>query len=404
MLIPRNLLSTLSLAASLMLFGCGGGESSTAQTDSDAVATNDTSSDSGTAPTGASETPSDAEAGGDAEDAAEKIPFEALYEQGLDRYLGLTFASSSVAVDGGGIAHSFDASAGPMCFTGNEFVMSTRDGSEEDLMIFLEGGGGCGPGACNAVDITIPGVPRRGIMDPDDPANPAAGFDMAYVPYCDGTLFIGDTDVDSDGDGMNDRFFRGLQNLSASLNVIHAAYPAPRRILLAGNSAGGLGVHFALPLVRKLYPSTPIDLVNDSGVGIYEPGTVELLVEYWNGGSAIPADCADCIGEDGNLTGFHDYQLDEDAGLRVAFISSRQDEVITGTFGLISPEAFEAQLLEAVDELVTAHPDRFASLIAAGEEHTFIQRQFGYVVAGTTVREWIADMLDGSPAWTSLSD
>ncbi|MEE4384370.1 MAG: pectin acetylesterase-family hydrolase, partial [Pseudomonadales bacterium] len=248
------------------------------------------------------------------------------------------------------------------------------------------------------------GVPRRGILDPDDPANPAARFDMAYVPYCDGTLFIGDTDVDSNGDGLNDRFFRGLQNLSAALNVIHATYAAPRRILLAGNSAGGLGVHFALPLVRKLYPETPIDLVNDSGVGIYEPGAVETLIQYWNGSSAIPADCEDCIGDDGNLTGFHAYQLEEDAGLRMAFLSSRQDEVITGTFGLIAPEAFEAQLLEAVDELATAHPDRFASLIAAGEEHTFIQRQFGYPIADTTVRQWIAEMLSGSSAWTSRAD
>ncbi|MEE4380366.1 MAG: hypothetical protein V2J02_00075, partial [Pseudomonadales bacterium] len=142
MLITRNLLSTLVLVAILTLSGCGGGGSSTATTGMDA---------------GASEPPAMVETGGGTEDAAGGISFESLYAQGLDRYLGLTFASSSVAVEGGGIAHSFDANAGPMCFTGNEFVMSTRDGTEDDLMIFLEGGGGCGPRACNAVDRAIPG-------------------------------------------------------------------------------------------------------------------------------------------------------------------------------------------------------------------------------------------------------
>ena len=57
-----------------------------------------------------------------------------------------------------------------------------------------------------------------------------------------------------------DRYHHGLKNLSASIDVIASTFPAPDRILLTGNSAGGFGTDYMLPLVRKLYPDTPIDL------------------------------------------------------------------------------------------------------------------------------------------------
>jgi hypothetical protein len=62
--------------------------------------------------------------------------------------------------------------------------------------------------------------------------NPAANYDVGYVPYCDGSGMMGDNEVDSDGDGVNDRFFQGIQNLSASLDVIAQTYPAPIRSCL----------------------------------------------------------------------------------------------------------------------------------------------------------------------------
>jgi hypothetical protein len=46
---------------------------------------------------------------------------------------------------------------------------------------------------------------------------------------------VGDNEVDSDGDGVNDRFFTGLKNLSASLDVIVQTYRSPDKIVLASN-------------------------------------------------------------------------------------------------------------------------------------------------------------------------
>lgn len=332
-------------------------------------------------------------------------PFRELYDQGIDRYLG-RFVPDRVETRAGDVtSYTFsDEDRGPVCFTGSEFGMATRDGAGDSLMIFLQGGGACSPTNCDAVETAgRGGVPAFGLLSPTDPANPAAEFDVGYLPYCDGSLWSGDRDTDSDGDRVDDRFFRGLQNLSASLDVIVSRYPAPSRILLTGNSAGGFGTHMALPLVRRLYPDVPIEHVNDSGVGISTPGTQDALNEYWNAEAFYPASCDTCIGDDGHLTDFHAYQLAEDPNIRMGFMSTKQDAVIVDRLPLDGP-GFESALLEAMSELRDAYPTRFRSFIAQGDGHTFILRDFDRVVGGTSVRAWIADMLEGGDAWQSVTE
>ena len=330
------------------------------------------------------------------------VPFQELYEQDLDRYLGIYSPMSSTRQSGGTVSHQFGEGDGPLCYTGGTYSMSTRDGTSSELLIFIQGGGFCSATACEAVEEPIPFV-SFGLLNNSDLSNPAADYDVGYVPYCDGTFFTGDRDVDSDNDGLNDRFFRGAKNLAASLDVIVRSYPAPSRILLAGNSAGGVGTHNALPLVRRLYPAVPIDLINDSGMSILPPGGQDSLNEYWNAESAFPSSCSDCIDEDGNLTGYHLYQLAEDENLRMGFISSTADEVVLGQSSL-DQASFESELREALAELENAYPERFRSLISESEQHTFILREFDFPVAGTTVREWITGMLNGADSWTSVSE
>lgn len=253
-----------------------------------------------------------------------QTPFQELYEQGVDKYLGVYKPTSSNSTRGV-TEYFFDIPNGPICFTGNDFSMFTRDGSSNKLLIFLQGGGFCNPNSCDAVETGIPFIPL-GILNPNDTENPVYNFNTGYVPYCDGSAMIGDNEVDSDGDGVTDRYFRGVQNLSASLDVIAKKYPSPEIIVLAGNSAGGFAVHHALPLVRKLYPGVKIYVINDSGVGILNPEGMKTMLDYWNAWSFYPKSCNTCIGDDGNLTGYHQYQLEQDTNIVMAYISSKQDE------------------------------------------------------------------------------
>ncbi|TPV33280.1 vtpJ-therm [Paucihalobacter ruber] len=329
-------------------------------------------------------------------------PFQELYDQGIDRYLG-TFTPTSTSITAPGITeYFFEIPDGPICYTGNEFSMFTRDGSSNNLLIFLNGGGFCNPIACAAVEDGIPLVPF-GILSPADPQSPTSNFNLGYVPYCDGSAMIGDVDVDSNGDGIDDRFFRGVQNLSASLDVIADRYPMPDKIVLAGNSAGGFAVHHALPLVRKLYPDVAIDVINDSGTGIINPSGWLMNLDYWNGGSFYPNSCTDCIGTDGNLTEYHKYQLLQDPNIRMAYISSKQDD----TFAQLTQgggAAFEEQLLAAANELKSEFPERFNSLIPNGTDHTFIIRDYIFEVSNTNVRSWISDMINNNNNWISVTE
>lgn len=327
-------------------------------------------------------------------------PFQELYDQGIDRYLGVFVPDTSEEVSQGVVEHKFSGIDGPICFTGNPFSMFTRDGSSNDLMIFIQGGGFCAPLSCDAIETGIPLIPF-GILSPSDPQSPVATYNLGYLPYCDGSAFMGDNEVDSDGDGTNDRFFKGIQNLSASLDVIARTYPTPDRIVLAGNSAGGFAVHAALPLVRKLYPNVKIYVINDSGVGIVEPNGMNSLIAYWNAGAFFPASCTDCIGADGNLTDYHKYQLSQDDNIQLAYISSKQDTTIAaGLSG--GGAALEMELLEAAGELNAAYPIRFQSLIGNGDYHTTIIRNFYRPIGGTTPSQWINEMLNDSTHWSSI--
>ena len=241
-----------------------------------------------------------------------------------------------------------------------------------------------------------------GILNRNDPANPVRDNDLAYLPYCDGSLWSGDADADNNGDGTIDYRFRGLMNLTASIDVIARTYPSPSKILLAGNSAGGFGVHHALPLLRIHYPQVPIEMVNDSGVGISAPGGLDATNEFWGAEDAYPASCTDCIGEDGNLTGYHRYQLDQDPELRMGMMSTKQDSVILEGVSM-EPSEWEAELVAAMAELESAHPDRFRSFVADGDDHTFLLSNFDGTAGGATVRAWIGDLLSDG-AWVSVSD
>ena len=361
----------------------------------------DTSGDAPTAP------PPDAD--GQVDDAAStdgtEAPFSELVAQGVLRYLGAGWEpGATVNGSAGTISHIFQDEDGPRCFTGEEFFVSTRDGSSDELMIFVQGGGICGPAGCDAVESWPLLIPAFGLLNPADGGNPAADFDLAYVPYCDGSLFIGDADHDIDGDGTIDRSHRGLLNLSAALDVIVARYPNPSRVTIAGNSAGGMGVHFALPLVRSLYPGIPIELINDSGVGVFSPGTMESLLEYWDAEAFFPASCTDCISPEGPITGYHAYLLREDSDVRLGTISSRRDERIVSSLSGMTGEEYEAAVVATASALKGEFGERFNSMIIAGSDHTFIVRDFDRVVADTTIRAWITQFLDNEAGWASVTE
>jgi hypothetical protein len=362
--------------------------------------------------------------------------FDELYDQGLNRYVGEFSPAGEPQLDESGIktfefAVPADLSAeprGPLCLRGTEYTVDTREGSSDELVIFLQGGGACWEDFCAAFEETtyLRDV-TSGILNPALAGNPVADWDVVYLPYCDGALFAGDVDrmlpssaFGGGAPGPSMGYQRGLQNLTAALDVAVSEFPNPSRILLTGVSGGAFGTITALPLVRYHYPETEILLFNDSGVGVAKEGDPEFIDETllagWNASSLIPASCTDCT-SNGHITGFIEWELEADPNFTMSALSFSADSVISTFFLMIPPATFTASLLAETGRTTTAFPDRYKRFIPVGSAHTTLLQktaeggvgglEIGSLdteVDGVTVLDWFTAMIDGTEDWVDRVD
>jgi len=358
-------------------------------------------------------------------------PFGELIDQGVGRYIGM-FTPNEVATSEPGVqTYTFDATDGPMCLRGDPYRMSIRDQpTSNDLFIFLQGGGACWQTFCVAIEEALPGIPLVDVLDPDQPHNPVPDWNLSYLPYCDGSLFAGDIERDDNQDGEADRIHRGLRNLSAALDVTHHEYPTPNRILLAGSSGGAYGTIMATVLVRHLWPGIPIYVFNDAGVGIADPDDPDFLrglVEEWGAGAFLPESAPDLIDE-GHLTPFVGWLLEQDPLLKISAFSSYHDYIIANLFLLIGPDTFNAALREETAKLQDRFPARYKPFHIEGTLHTTLLGEVGgllgapdgdmgalegvvevggidtTVVDDVVVGDWMGWMLDESPRWKPVQE
>lgn len=337
---------------------------------------------------------------------AQPQPFAELYDQGILRYLG-SYTPASTQVEGNLTQYTFGTGDGPLCLDGDAYRMATRDQGSEDLVIFLQGGGACWSTLCAANPTADSGIPVAGILDTSLAQNPVKDWNQVYLPYCDGGLHSSDKDNDYDNDGIVETRQRGLHNLSAALDVAVSAFPNPRRIVLTGISGGAFGTTFALPLVRYLYPGVPIELINDSGIGVGKPDNPDYilgLIEDWNQSAFLPASCGDCVAADGHLSNYLNWQLDQDPDVRRAFMSYNRDATIGVFFLGIGGETFQTAMLPELEQMQSAHPDRVRYWVADGDAHTVLLNGLEVTAGGVSAVDWVTDMLNGSQSWVSTRD
>ncbi|MFO7567566.1 MAG: pectin acetylesterase-family hydrolase [Enhygromyxa sp.] len=343
-------------------------------------------------------------------------PFAEVYEQGLTEHLG-TVEPAEVVEDGDATHYLFDPSDGPMCLRGGDYWMSIRRGAHDngDLVIFQQGGGACWSQLCSAFDaLGAPAVPSSGMLNPALPGNTFADWNVAYLPYCDGSLFVGDVEIDDDEDGEIDRFHHGLINLSAGLDVAKQEFPDATRIILAGASAGSYGVHVSNMLVRALWPEAELIIVADSGVGIGRPGDFDFipeLLDEWNALRLLPNSCSTCITD--HITGLPHWQLARDPNMRFAAISSYHDSVISGVFLQLGNGEYKAALEAELGRLAGDHAGRYHRFLFSSTLHTTIVADTqnggglegltatydGTIVDGTSVAAWLGMLVAGDSAF-----
>ncbi|MBW2541132.1 MAG: hypothetical protein JRF15_03500 [Deltaproteobacteria bacterium] len=377
--------------------------------------------------------------------------FKELSDAGVDKYLE---TSSSVESDFGvWTKHTFDREFtpdasypsgfrpdGPVCIAGTEYSVFTRAGDPKKLLIFLQGGGACWEGFynCNilAEDQAPPEAPPfPGVFDSSSSDNPFADYSIVYMPYCDGSAFGGDNDV-NDGNfpyGQT-RHHRGVRNLSAGMDVAGGTFPDAKHVTVMGHSAGGVGVAaFAPFLARFVYGNqAKLTVHNDAGPIVVNLGTsvgppffcadpndlsclsVVARAFDWEFAQFYPASCildgrCDAFGQQ---TGIIDWRLENDSTIREAFYETDSDRTnrffAQGDGSLMDPEVYRNLILTEHGALNDAYPKRYKRfIVSADDTHGAVQvtaptpnfpsRQpflfYTQEANGVLLSDWIADFV-----------
>ena len=331
-----------------------------------------------------------------------------LIAAGVNKYLGEFKPVTSEPFGDGWTKHTFDpdGGAGPLCIAGTEYSVFTKERNPKKLLIFMQGGGACWQDFyfCNIFSEAQEPPPAfflNGIFDESMPDNPLGDYSIAYLPYCDGSVFSGDNDVvDASFPFGPVRFHRGLRNASAGIDVAKAVFPKAKRIFLAGSSAGGVGVSgFAPFLVRMSFGNRKLLRVfNDAGpvaVNLLDVGGVASRAADWDFAQFYPASCTLCSAF-AQGTEIIKWRLANDRSIREAFYSTDADSTNRGFLFVPTQALYRALILTEHGAINALFPDRYKRFIRSGDDsHTALQlpQFYTYEIDGIPLVQWTASFL-----------
>lgn len=348
--------------------------------------------------------------------------FVQLHNAGVTKYLGDFTPASSSDVGDGWTRHDFDTDGGdgPLCIDGSPYAVFSHAGDPSKLLIFEQGGGACWQDFYNCnVDLAdnflppFPQVDQAGLWNRANPDNPFADYSVVYLPYCDGSVFSGDNDVDDPSfpDGPV-RFHRGLRNQSAGIDLAKSLFPGATQVTLAGSSAGGVGVAGFAPFLARFTFGNWVDLTvfNDAGpvaVNLVpsQEAAIEARADDWQFGQFYAASCHQCD-DLGQATGVIDWRLEKDSTIREAIYDTDGDLTNRFFLGLLGDQAAWRDLIVTEHGYLNEdYPDRYKRFIVAGDtSHTGLQSILFYTqdADGVLLNDWAADFLDDAAGWVDI--
>jgi hypothetical protein len=323
----------------------------------------------------------------------------------------------------------FDGATAPeeraVCANGSTTGLGVSPGTTGDLVVFLDGGGACWSyetcAAGAAVDRTYSEakflvelrdyVPCSLTARPNLPPS-LAGATIVFVPYCTGDVHGGDRRADYGNAVFHQTWeHRGHANLRAYLRRLAATY-TPRRLVVAGSSAGGFGALVNYELFRWTWPDAEAFLVDDSGPALVADGVPAALrsawYASWNLGPALDPWCEECREDLSAAFGALSAMHRDD---RLALVSHEEDQVMS-LFMLETGSGFRSELLR-LDRTVLAPSRGARAFLDGGSDHMLLTPVStcgagSYVAShdagGLGLGAWLEQMVSGDPAWGTRAD
>lgn len=297
------------------------------------------------------------------------------------------------------------------CGRGGRFAFWARMGDPGRLLVFFEGGGGCwdyrscAPGTAlfdDDVDATDDPSHGAGVLDLDNPRNPFRGWSVLFVPSCTGDVFAGDAvRTYRAGSGTVTVQHRGHVNATAALEWMFERVPDPRRVFVAGCSAGSIGSILHAPRILRQYPEAQLAQLGDSlGFLFSEPtdlralwGADRVLPDWVPGVRAIPR---------ARFTMARFYQAVAGHWPRASFAQVNfADDRVQRQFHVAGggdAEAFPRALLGSLAAIRAGSPN-FRSCLLEGSAHCALPSPDFYTLTsgGVSLRDWVAAQANGEP-------
>jgi hypothetical protein len=314
------------------------------------------------------------------------------------------------------------------CGDGSTTGLAVNRGSGSDLLVFFDGGGACWDYATCAAGAAVDkdyGQAKFQVEAQDfipssltDRANlppTLAGASIVFVPYCTGDVHGGDN-VKEYGNAVFSETWHhvGHANVMAYLRRLAPTFPSPRKLMVAGSSAGGFGALLNYEAFRWYWPDAQGYLVDDSGPALVN-GDVpadfrDAWYASWRLGEALDPVCLGCRTNFSEaFTELADLHPDD----RIAFVSHVRDPVMSAF--MILPTGFE----DAVRRLETEVFARTANARVFYDDdggtfdaHMLLTPQEPFTgsyvashvegVENLTLAEWLERMVSDDPAWATV--
>ena len=300
------------------------------------------------------------------------------------------------------------------CSDGSPTGIGVNPGAGPDLVLFLEGGGACASGlSCFSLHTATLGPfgatefaarlasVSGSILDRTLVGNPFADATLVYVPYCTGDVHGGDrvvTYADGPGGIMH---HVGHSNVVAFMKRLAPTYPAPRRLVVSGSSAGGFGALVNYDTVRQYYPLPQGFLVDDSGPPLESNGgpLIQAGFQSWGIADVLDPLCGGAGVCEADLSKGLAALLLKYPADRFSLLSWDSDPTIS-SFYFVTQAAFTTALLKLTSDVIDPAPNARV-FIAPGQIHTMLQQPGAVSQNGVPLLTFLAQEVSGSAAWAS---
>ncbi|MEZ5488719.1 MAG: pectin acetylesterase-family hydrolase [Gammaproteobacteria bacterium] len=311
---------------------------------------------------------------------------------------------------------------GGLCSAGTPYQFyANPSASSDNLLIYFNGGGACWFGqACDLnsqpnvhspfadMDANNPAL-GHGIFAEDATDNPFRDYDMVFLPYCTGDVFVGAGErfysyTNAEGGEVTiNTYHNGYLNSTTVLDWIYQNFDAPERVVIGGSSAGAIGSSFYAGFVAEHYADTPVVLIADAAGGYNSPDLPNTF-NAWDTAAILP-DWPDYAGKTNDTLTFEDFYIASarhSPNLTIAQYNAAEDAVQYNFSYLIGdpPGSFSLaqRILNHYVEIESA-VDSLHSYTAGGTVHTILRSPlfYSYEVEGVRFVDWVDDLINGRP-------